>query len=80
MRHEMLSQRTLFVWHMMAKKGMLSQHFVTHVVPPLVKMSPESRHNCCMMVCDIFTCDSRERFSTRMNSGLILFSSGTINS
>ena len=32
MRHKMLTQRTLIV---MAKKGTLSQHFVTHVGPPL---------------------------------------------
>ena len=36
MRHEMLSQRAPFCIGAMAKKGTLSQHFVTHVVPPLV--------------------------------------------
>ena len=35
MRHEMLSQRAPFCIGAMAKKGTLSQHFVTHVVPPL---------------------------------------------
>ena len=36
MRHEMLTQRAPFCIGAMAKKGTLSQHFVTHVVPPLV--------------------------------------------
>ena len=35
MRHEMLSQRAPFCIGAMAKKGTLSQHFGTHVVPPL---------------------------------------------
>ena len=35
MRHEMLSQRAPFCIGAMAKKGTLSQHFVTHAVPPL---------------------------------------------
>ena len=35
MRHEMLTQRACFCIGAMAKKGTLSQHFVTHVVPPL---------------------------------------------
>ena len=35
MRHEMLTQRARFCIGVMAKKGTLSQHFVTHVVPPL---------------------------------------------
>ena len=35
MRHEMLPQRAPFCIGAMAKKGTLSQHFVTHVVPPL---------------------------------------------
>ena len=35
MRHEMLTQRGPFCIGVMAKKGTLSQHFVTHVVPPL---------------------------------------------
>ena len=35
MRHEMLTQRALFCHHANAKPGMLSQHFVTHVAPPL---------------------------------------------
>ena len=34
MRHEMLTQRAPFCISAMAKKGTLSQHFVTHVVPP----------------------------------------------
>ena len=34
-RRLMLSQRAPFCIGAMAKKGMLSQHFVTHVVPPL---------------------------------------------
>ena len=33
MRHEMLTQRTFFCHH---KKGTLCQHFVMHVVAPLV--------------------------------------------
>ena len=36
MRHEMLTQRARFCIGVMAKKGTLSQHFLTHVVPPLV--------------------------------------------
>ena len=35
MRHEMLTQRAPFCIGAMAKKDTLSQHFVTHVVPPL---------------------------------------------
>ena len=35
MRHEMLTQRALFCHHANTKPGTLSQHFVTHVVPPL---------------------------------------------
>ena len=35
MRHEMLTQRDPFCIGAMAKKGTLSQHFVTRVVPPL---------------------------------------------
>ena len=37
MRHEMLSQRAPFCIGAMAKKDTLSQHFVTHVVPPLLE-------------------------------------------
>ena len=33
MRHKMLTQRALFCHR--PKTGTLSQHFVTHVVPPL---------------------------------------------
>ena len=36
MRHELLTQCGLFCIGVNAKKGTLSQHFVTHVVPPLV--------------------------------------------
>jgi hypothetical protein len=36
MHHEMLTQRALFCIDVMAKRVMLSQHFGTHVVPPLV--------------------------------------------
>ena len=36
MRHEMLTQRARFCIGAMAKKGTLSKHFVTHVVPPLM--------------------------------------------
>ena len=36
MRHEMLTQRALFCHPTNTKRGTLSQHFVTHVVPPLV--------------------------------------------
>ena len=39
MRHEMLTQRAPFCIGAMAKKGTLSQHFVTHVVPPLDRTS-----------------------------------------
>ena len=35
MRHEMLTQRVPFCTGVMAKKGTLSQHFVTRVIPPL---------------------------------------------
>ena len=35
MRHEMLTQHALFCHRANTKRGMLSQHFVTHVVPPL---------------------------------------------
>ena len=35
MRHEMLTQHAPFCIGAMAKKGTLSQHFVTHVIPPL---------------------------------------------
>ena len=35
MRHEMLTQRAPFCIGAMAKNGTLSQHFVTHFVPPL---------------------------------------------
>ena len=35
MRHKLLTERALFCIGVNAKKGMLSQHFVTHVVPPL---------------------------------------------
>ena len=35
MRHKMLTQRPRFCIGVMAKKGTLSQHFMTHVVPPL---------------------------------------------
>ena len=33
MHHEMLTQRALFCHHANTKRGTLSQHFVTHVVP-----------------------------------------------
>ena len=39
MRHEMLTQCAPFCIGAMAKKGTLSQHFVTHVVPPLAAIS-----------------------------------------
>ena len=35
MHHEMLTQRALFCHRANTKRGTLSQHFVTHVVPPL---------------------------------------------
>ena len=35
MCHEMLTQRALFAIARQSKRGMLSQHFVTHVGPPL---------------------------------------------
>ena len=38
MRHEMLTQRALFCHHANTKRGTLTQHFVTHVVPPLTLM------------------------------------------
>ena len=37
MRHEMLTQRALFCHRANTKRGTLTQHFVTHVVPPLDK-------------------------------------------
>ena len=40
MRHKMLTQRAPFCIGAMAKKGTLSQHFVTHVVPPLAVTRP----------------------------------------
>ena len=43
MRHEMLTQRAPFCIGVMAKKGTLSQHFVTHVVPPLSLYSNTER-------------------------------------
>jgi hypothetical protein len=36
MRHEMLTQRALFCIDVMAKRVTLSQHFMAHVVPPLI--------------------------------------------
>ena len=39
MRHEMLTQRALFCHRANTKRGTLTQHFVTHVVPPLVQTS-----------------------------------------
>ena len=38
MRHKMLTERAPFCIGAMGKKGTLSQHFVTHVVPPLSKI------------------------------------------
>ena len=35
MHHELLTQQALFCIGVDARKGTLSQHFVTHVVPPL---------------------------------------------
>ena len=35
MRHEMLTQRALFCHRANTKRGTLTQHFVTHVAPPL---------------------------------------------
>ena len=35
MRHKMLTQRALFCHRANTKRGTLTQHFVTHVVPPL---------------------------------------------
>ena len=40
MRHELLTQRAPFCIGVMAKKGTLSQHFMTHVVPPLDVPTP----------------------------------------
>ena len=45
MRHEMLTQRAPFCIGAMAKKGTLSQHFVTHVVPPLCAYSSVRKFN-----------------------------------
>ena len=39
MRHELLTQRALFVLGVNAKKGPLSQHFEMHVIPPLERES-----------------------------------------
>jgi hypothetical protein len=41
MRHKMLTQYALFCIDVMAKRVMLSQHFVTRVVPPLVQNTPQ---------------------------------------
>jgi hypothetical protein len=46
MRHEMLTQHALFCIAVMAKRVTLSQHFVTHVVPPLCSII----HNACSLV------------------------------
>jgi hypothetical protein len=46
MRHEMLTQRALFCIDVMAKRVMLSQHFVTRVVPPLGWTPPQELHTC----------------------------------
>ena len=35
----------LFCHHVQYKKGMLSQHFVTHVVPPLMKGGSVGENN-----------------------------------
>ena len=39
MRHEMLTQRALLCYRANTKRGTLSQHFVTHVVPPLASIN-----------------------------------------
>ena len=38
MRHKLLTQVCLFVLESMEQKGMLSQHSVTRVIPPLASM------------------------------------------
>ena len=43
MRHEMLTQRALFCHHANTKPGTLSQHFVTHVVPPLCRARDKAK-------------------------------------
>ena len=48
MRHKMLTQRALFCHRTNTKRGTLSQHFVTHVVPPLGWTSTElANHPTC---------------------------------
>ena len=44
MRHEMLTQRALFCHRGNAKRDTLSQHIVTHVVPPLSHYHDASEH------------------------------------
>ena len=42
MRPELLTQRALFCIDSNTKKGVMSQHFVTRVIPPLVRISEVS--------------------------------------
>ena len=50
MRHELLTQRAIFCIGVNAKKGTLSQHFVTHVVPPLTEGTYTKGGGLCGMV------------------------------
>ena len=45
MRHELLTQRALFVLESMQKRSRPNQHFMTHVVPLLNKMQIEDSQN-----------------------------------
>ena len=50
MRHELLTQRALFCIGVNSKKGTLSQHFVTHVIPPLTEGTYTKGGGLCGMV------------------------------
>ena len=47
MRHEMLTQHPLFCHCANTKRGMLSQHFMMHVVPPLSLISNDEYDYSC---------------------------------
>ena len=44
MRHKLLTQVCHFVLESMEQKGMLSQHSVTRVIPPLASMVMANKH------------------------------------
>ena len=70
MRHEMLTQCAPFCIGVMAKKGTLSQHFVTHVVPPLA-LSYESRYRAFQVACNwAMSCRSSHVIKLKLSSQL----------